>query len=113
VTSSRGDIARPSARRSGSRAPRLALPGRLARIGRLALHFARGLRTVLFAFPALDQAARNAHIRRWSRRLLRVARVELRMTGALAHPNVQVVANHVSWLDVFALHAVGPVRFIA
>ena len=68
---------------------------------------------MLFAFPALDQAARNAHIRRWSRRLLRVARVELRMTGALAHPNVQVVANHVSWLDVFALHAVGPVRFVA
>ena len=24
-----------------------------------------------------------------------------------------VVANHVSWLDIFALHAVGPVRFIA
>ena len=31
----------------------------------------------------------------------------------MAHPNVLVVANHVSWLDIFALHAVGPVRFIA
>jgi 1-acyl-sn-glycerol-3-phosphate acyltransferase len=33
--------------------------------------------------------------------------------GTLAQPNVVVVANHVSWLDIFALHAVGPVRFIA
>jgi len=39
--------------------------------------------------------------------------VDIRMTGTLAHPNVLVVANHVSWLDIFALHAAGPVRFIA
>ena len=52
-------------------------------------------------------------IRRWSRRLLRILHVELRAQGALAHPGVLVVANHVSWLDIFALHAIGPVRFIA
>ncbi len=39
--------------------------------------------------------------------------IDIRMTGALRHPNVLVVANHVSWLDIFVLHAVGPVRFIA
>ena len=52
-------------------------------------------------------------IRRWSRRLLHLLNVDIRLAGALAHPNVLVVANHVSWLDIFALHAVGPVRFIA
>jgi 1-acyl-sn-glycerol-3-phosphate acyltransferase len=83
------------------------------RIPRLTLHFVYGLSVVLFAFPALDAHARRARIRRWSRQLLHVLNVELRMHGALAHPNVQVVANHVSWLDIFALHAVGPVRFIA
>jgi 1-acyl-sn-glycerol-3-phosphate acyltransferase len=86
---------------------------RLARIARLALHFVRGLATVVFVFPSLDAAARHVRIRRWSRQLLDVLHVELRISGALAHPNVQIVANHVSWLDIFALHAVGPVRFIA
>lgn len=80
---------------------------------RMALHFVRGLCTVLFLFPALDAHARRMRIRRWSRRLLHLLNVDIRMTGSLAHPNVLVVANHVSWLDIFALHAVGPVRFIA
>ena len=108
--------ARPSASRSGSRRrhrrPRPAL-GRLARIGRLTLHFLRGLRTVAFTFPSLGAHARRVRIRKWSRKLLRILRVELRVQGELLHPNVQVVANHVSWLDIFALHAIGPVRFIA
>ena len=86
---------------------------RLWRIARVTLHFARGLCTVLFTFPRLDAQARRVRIRRWSRRLLHLLHVDIRMTGALAHPNVTVVANHVSWLDIFALHAVGPVRFIA
>jgi 1-acyl-sn-glycerol-3-phosphate acyltransferase len=86
---------------------------RFARIERLARHFARGLATVVFVFPSLDDAARRTRIRTWSQQLLDVLHVELRMSGALAHPNAQVVANHVSWLDIFALHAVGPVRFIA
>jgi 1-acyl-sn-glycerol-3-phosphate acyltransferase len=86
---------------------------RFARIARLALHFARGLATVAFVFPSLGAAERRTRIRRWSRQLLDVLHVELRLSGALAHPNVQVVANHVSWLDIFALHAAGPVRFIA
>jgi 1-acyl-sn-glycerol-3-phosphate acyltransferase len=108
--------ARPSASPSGSRRrhrrPRPAL-GRLARIGRLTLHFLRGLRTVAFTFPSLDAQARRVRIRKWSRKLLRILHVELRVQGELLHPNVQVVANHVSWLDIFALHAIGPVRFIA
>ncbi|HEY7786882.1 MAG TPA: lysophospholipid acyltransferase family protein [Casimicrobiaceae bacterium] len=79
----------------------------------MTLHFAEGLCTVLFRFPSLDRHARRARVRRWSRQLLHLLNIDIRMNGALAHPNVVVVANHVSWLDIFALHAVGPVRFIA
>jgi 1-acyl-sn-glycerol-3-phosphate acyltransferase len=86
---------------------------RLVRIPRVMLHFLIGLGAVLFTFPSLDAKARRVRIRRWSRRLLHLMSVEIRISGALAHPNVLVVANHVSWLDIFALHAVGPVRFIA
>ena len=86
---------------------------RLWRIPRITLHFLHGLGTVLFVFPSQDAHARRVRIRRWSRRLLHLLDVDIRITGALAHPNVLVVANHVSWLDIFELHAVGPVRFIA
>jgi 1-acyl-sn-glycerol-3-phosphate acyltransferase len=86
---------------------------RLWRIPRMMLHLLRGLSTVLFRFPSLDAHARRARVRAWSRRLLHLLNIDIRMSGTLAHPNVVVVANHVSWLDIFALHAVGPVRFIA
>ena len=83
------------------------------RAPRMAVHLIVGLGTIAFVFPALDPPARRARVRRWSRKLLELLHVDLRLAGALAHPNVVVVANHVSWLDIFALHAVGPVSFIA
>jgi 1-acyl-sn-glycerol-3-phosphate acyltransferase len=86
---------------------------RLWRVPRMVTHLFHGLGTVWFVFPSLDAHARRARIRSWSRRLLHLMSIDIRMSGALAHPNVLVVANHVSWLDIFALHAVGPVRFIA
>jgi 1-acyl-sn-glycerol-3-phosphate acyltransferase len=86
---------------------------RLWRVPRTTLHFLHGLAIVLFRFPSLDARARRVRIRRWSRKLLHLLGVDVRLTGELARPNVLVVANHVSWLDIFALHAVGPVRFIA
>ena len=79
----------------------------------MVVHLFHGLGTIWFVFPSIDAHARRAHIRRWSRRLLHLMNLDIRMSGALQHPNVLVVANHVSWLDIFALHAVGPVRFIA
>ena len=86
---------------------------RLWRVPRMLVHLVRGLGTIWFVFPKLDAHARRARIRSWSRRLLHLMSIDIRMTGTLGHPNVIVVANHVSWLDIFALHAVGPVRFIA
>lgn len=86
---------------------------RFWRAPRMVVHLFRGLGTIWFVFPRLEAPARRAHIRRWSRRLLHLMGIDIRMMGALHHPNVLVVANHVSWLDIFALHAIGPVRFIA
>jgi 1-acyl-sn-glycerol-3-phosphate acyltransferase len=86
---------------------------RLWRVPRIVVHFFQGLGTIWFVFPSLDAHARRARVRSWSRRLLHLMNIDIRMQGALPHPNVLVVANHVSWLDIFALHAVGPVRFIA
>lgn len=100
--------------RDGIDARRLSAPlRRMWRVPRMLVHLVRGLCTIWFVFPKLDAHARRARIRSWSRRLLHLMSIDIRMTGTLGHPNVIVVANHVSWLDIFALHAAGPVRFIA
>ena len=54
-------------------------------------------------------------VRRWCRRLLELMNVDARVHGAIdAHGgNVLLVANHISWLDIFVLNAHRPARFIA
>lgn len=54
-------------------------------------------------------------IQRWSQRLLSILAVELEHSGARIEPGqpVIVVANHISWLDIFVLNAHHPSRFIA
>ncbi len=55
-------------------------------------------------------------LRWWSRKLLRILRVVLDLNG---HPpdwqtrNLVIVANHISWLDIFIINAVRPTRFVA
>ena len=77
------------------------------------LHLLRGLLTEAFLFRFnLPRAARA--IRHWSARLLRILAVRLHLEGAVepARP-LMFVANHVSWLDIFAVDAVAPARFVA
>ena len=85
----------------------------------LALLFV-GLATVLFAFPLFGEGFRRGAIRLWSRCLcaccgLRV--VERPAPGARPlsslPPGRLVVANHVSWLDIFAIDALCPASFVA
>ena len=79
-----------------------------------------GLATVLIAFPLLREGARRSAIRVWSRGLclgcgLRV--VERPAPGARSlsgtPPGRLIVANHVSWLDIFAIDALCPASFVA
>lgn len=67
--------------------------------------------------PQADAATRQAFIQRWSVQLLAVLGVSLQTRGTWT-PTPQtpclIVANHVSWLDVMAIHAVCPqARFVA
>jgi 1-acyl-sn-glycerol-3-phosphate acyltransferase len=94
---------------------RASLPVRAWRATRTFVHVFAGIATTTFVFPVVKTPARRALVRRWSKKLLRMLRVELRVAGDLDAPggNVLVVANHISWLDIFVLNAVQPVRFIA
>lgn len=92
------------------------IPVRLYRSALLVLHLFAGVFTVALLFPFFGKGRRRLAIRRWSSRTLSFLKVELRTTGAppqsLARPAV-LVANHVSWLDIYLVHAVWQVRFIA
>ncbi|MBS0327136.1 MAG: 1-acyl-sn-glycerol-3-phosphate acyltransferase [Proteobacteria bacterium] len=116
-------VARPATRRGRLRAAtgkwRTARQGwRTARQGwrsvRMTVHLAAGLATTVFVFPLVSTDGRRARVRSWSARLLRILAVDVRMEGALPpQGNLLVVANHISWLDIFVLNAIGPMRFVA
>jgi len=90
-----------------------AMPIRCYRALRLGLHLCRGLATVLLVYPFLRQSWRLRLKQRWSRQLLDIlaVRIDACMDGVV--PGSLFVANHVSWLDIFALNAVCPLAFVA
>jgi 1-acyl-sn-glycerol-3-phosphate acyltransferase len=90
-------------------------PLRVYRYVRTCVHVGAGVSTTLFVFPLVSPTVKRALVKRWSRRLLRILAVEARVHGEIAARggNVLVVANHISWLDIFVLNSVHPVRFVA
>ena len=74
----------------------------------------RGLWLAGLVMPRRDAAGREAIVQRWSVQMLRCLGVTVRTSGT-AHPGaVLMVANHVSWLDIPALHASAPqARFVS
>ncbi len=84
------------------------------RLARAVIHGLHGLTIVLFAFPRLDLAARRERIRWWSVEMLRVLGIGHVVEGAAPIAGGLIVANHVSWLDIMAVHAVVPeARFVS
>ncbi|MFT7723319.1 MAG: lysophospholipid acyltransferase family protein [Roseateles sp.] len=86
-----------------------------ARLARLAPHVLHGLWIVRTKFGRLAPAQRHAHIQWWSRKTLRILGITLTASGGAPRPAGQLlVANHVSWLDIAAVHAVLPqARFVS
>lgn len=84
------------------------------RLVRAILHLLAGLAICAFAFPWASASLRARLTQRWSRRLLALCRVELDpMDRAPALDHAMIVANHVSWLDIFVINSVHPCRFVA
>lgn len=84
------------------------------RLLRVLLQLLRGAAIVLLRFERLDRAARRAHVQRWSAQTLRVCGVRVQGEGAARPGGALLVVNHVSWLDILAVHALAPqARFVA
>ena len=74
---------------------------------------AHGLWQAGFVLRRVGRERRHAAVQAWSARVLRAMGIELRLSGT-PRAGVLMVANHVSWLDITALHAVAPhIRFVS
>lgn len=85
----------------------------VVRLTRVAGHVLHGLAIVLLRFDRLDAPARRERVLWWSRKLLRIAGIELCAEGSPRPGAKLYVANHVSWLDIVAINAVSPARFVS
>jgi 1-acyl-sn-glycerol-3-phosphate acyltransferase len=107
------------------------------RLARTALHLANGMLTVALVYPFITQGARRALKQRWSRQLLSVLGVRLNVTAGIpqivgagdtphskypwsaangtgnTHPSGLLVANHISFLDIFVINAWAPAAFVS
>lgn len=79
-----------------------------------------GLFTVILLFPLMRPARRDATVAAWSAMLLRACGLRTHVHYAPGTPLLStrsggrmLVANHVSWLDIFLIDAVAPSCFIA
>ena len=54
--------------------------------------------------------------RRWNSSLMGILKIEIHLCGVapdLSVKNMMLVANHVSWLDIYLLNSVRPLRFVS
>jgi 1-acyl-sn-glycerol-3-phosphate acyltransferase len=95
--------------------PRTGWLTRVARVCRLIVHVAYGWLHLKLIYPRRSREAQLNMIRSWSRRLLAILGISIHNAGERPTPAGQsmLVANHISWLDIFVIHAHRPVRFVS
>jgi 1-acyl-sn-glycerol-3-phosphate acyltransferase len=78
------------------------------------VHVLCGVAIVALRFRSLEPKARQRHIGRWSLGLLHSLGVGLVSEGEFRTRATLLTVNHVSWLDIAAVHAVCPqARFVS
>jgi 1-acyl-sn-glycerol-3-phosphate acyltransferase len=87
---------------------------RIFRFSLLALHLSWGVTLAGLVFPLIKPAQRDRIIMAWARRLLSVLGVRAQVDGAPGLPGgALLVCNHVSWLDIYLIHAAQRVHFVS
>lgn len=84
------------------------------RLLRAVTHGLHGLLIVWLRFGSLDKAARHQRIAWWSATMFARLGMQLAVSGTFKPGAKLIVANHVSWLDILAIHAACPqARFVS
>lgn len=86
---------------------------RYLRVARLAFHFAGIAFFSAVLLPFLAPQRRTELQRRWSRQILGILSINLEARGQKTPPGRLIVANHVSWLDIFVINAAYPAAFVS
>lgn len=89
--------------------------GAALRILRLLCHIASGVAILMILWPHCDRARRQAHIRRWSAKLLGILRLTVEIQGRWPSASGPwlLTSNHISWVDIFVIQSLHPVRFVS
>lgn len=80
---------------------------------RLAIHFVWIALGALVLYPSVGAGVRARLKQRWSAQILKILGVRLEASASAAPPGCLIVANHISWLDIFVINALRPSAFIA
>lgn len=87
---------------------------RVFRLARLMAHLGIGVFQTGVVFVFYSAQRKDRAISRWSKKLLRVLSVRLLADAPPRFPHgALLVANHISWLDIFVIHATRRVHFVA
>lgn len=78
-------------------------------------HVIIGLVILCFRFPFIEQPEKNRIIQNWSIHLLSILGIQLVLKNADTLPNTPflLASNHISWVDIHAINAFRPIRFVA
>ena len=76
------------------------------------LHLLHGYWIIKTQFSRISQEKREQHVRVWSSQLIAKLGLQLHVSGVPVKHGM-IVANHISWLDILAIHAAHFCRFIA
>ena len=88
-------------------------PVRAYRCLRLVVHFAWISIGAALLYPRVSEAQKARLKQRWSHQILRVLAIRLDLEATDAPPGSLIVANHVSWLDIFVINAMRPSAFVS
>lgn len=86
----------------------------VVRLPRALAHALGGWWTIHTKFPLLSQSERERRVQEWAAHMLTLMGIRLVVQGTPpAQGPMLLVSNHLSWLDILAIHAARHVRFVS
>jgi 1-acyl-sn-glycerol-3-phosphate acyltransferase len=89
---------------------------RFGRLFQFLMHVTHGMWSVRFQFPRMSEQAKLEKTRLWSQQLASKLGLNVKVFGSATplHPaNCILIANHISWFDIFAINSVTVARFVS
>ena len=85
----------------------------LWRLARCVVHLGAGMARCAFIYPFIEPHQRLVQTGRWCAKMARVLGLRIEGSG-MPHSGATLLAsNHISWLDILAINAVHPARFVS